>query len=66
MQKMDYLPHFLSKNMYNDVLCNNVSKVTALNVFQILNVITWNFLENFDAKNGFFDSFPLYTMMYSA
>ena len=29
MQKMDSLTHFLSKNIYNDVLCINVSKVTA-------------------------------------
>ena len=40
MPKMDYLTHFLSRNIYNDVLCLNGSKVTALNVFQILNVIT--------------------------
>ena len=33
MPKMDSLTHFLSKN---DVLCINVSKVTVLNVFQIL------------------------------
>ena len=30
MPKMDYLTHFLSKNEYNDVLCLNGSKVTAL------------------------------------
>ena len=36
MPKMDSLTHFPSKNMYNDVLCINISKVTALNVFQIL------------------------------
>ena len=40
MPKMDYLSNFLSKNIYNDVLRINVSKVTALNVFQILNVIS--------------------------
>ena len=33
---MDSLTHFLSKNIYNDVLYINISKVTALNVFQIL------------------------------
>ena len=33
---MDLLTHFPSKNIYNDVLCINISKVTALNVFQIL------------------------------
>ena len=36
MPKMDSLTHFPSKNIYNDVLCINISKVTALNVFQIL------------------------------
>ena len=36
MPKMDSLTHFLSKNIYNDVLWINVSKVTALYVFQIL------------------------------
>ena len=36
---MDYLTHFLSKNISNNVLCINVSKVTALTVFQILIVI---------------------------
>ena len=30
--------NFLSKNVYNDVLCLNGSKVTALNIFQTLNV----------------------------
>ena len=30
LKKMDSLTHFLSKNIYNDVLCINVSKVTAL------------------------------------
>ena len=33
LSKMDSLTHFLSKNVYNDVLCINLSKVTALNVF---------------------------------
>ena len=40
MPKIDYLIHFLSKNIYNDVLCINASKVTALNIFQILIVIS--------------------------
>ena len=33
MTEMDYLTHFLSKSVYNDVLCINGSRVTALNVF---------------------------------
>ena len=38
-----FLTHFLSKNVYNDVLCINGSKVTALNAFHHLNVcITLN------------------------
>ena len=28
-----FLTHFLSKNIYNDILCINGSKVTGLNVF---------------------------------
>ena len=34
MPKMDLFSHFLSKNVNNDVLCINGSKVTALNVFK--------------------------------
>ena len=33
LMKMDSLTHFLSKNVYNDVLCIIGSKVTALNIF---------------------------------
>ena len=33
MPKMGSSTHSLSKNVYNDVLCINGSKVTALNVF---------------------------------
>ena len=40
MPKMDSLTRFLKKIVYNDVLCLNGSKITALSVFQILNVIT--------------------------
>ena len=41
MKKIEFLVDlFPFKNVYNDVLCLNGSKVTALNVFQILNVIT--------------------------
>ena len=31
--KMDYLTHFLSKVVYNEVLCINGSKDTALSIF---------------------------------
>ena len=49
---MDSLTHFLSKNIYNDVLCINISKVTALNVFQILIVSCALNLNNHKYKPG--------------
>ena len=38
--KNGFFDSFPLKNVYNYVLCLNGSNVTALNVFQILNVIT--------------------------
>ena len=46
MPKNDSLTHFLLKNEYNDVLCINGSKVTALNVFYhstFASPLTWPF-----------------------
>ena len=59
MPKMDYFTYFLSKNVYNDVLCINGSKVTALNIFYhsmftspltecyLLKIALWKVIESF-------------------